>query len=112
MFEDLPRGHADHATLHAFLHELIVGLQTQGHLAARGHEDHLGRSGGAVGEHIGAPGQAAGRRVPGAIDGGEGLPGEDEGNRFVPLGHEETPGFRDLVRIRGPDGDEAGNRAQ
>jgi hypothetical protein len=89
-----------------------VGADTERDLAAGGEQQHLRLAVRRIGQHIRALREARGRRVPGAIDGRQRLPGQDEGDRLMTKRHDEPPRLDHFVGVRRPQHDESRNRAE
>ena len=54
-----------------------------------------------AGQDVGAPGQAGGRGVAGAVEGGQRLAGQHQRDRVVPQRHDDPPRLGDLVGVAG-----------
>src|SRR5262249_39882967 len=101
--EQLEARHADDPGRHAFLHELLVGVDAQAQLAAGREQQHLGLAARRVREHVRTARDARCGRVAGAIERGQRLAAEDHHHRLVPQLHDRAPGLDDLVGVPRPD---------
>ena len=110
--EELPGRHADDAHLLALGRELLVGADAELHLAAAPDQDQLGLSVIGVGEHVGAALEPGCRRVTAPVEGRNRLAREHERDGRVVKPHQDAPRLDRLVRVAGPDRDEARHRPQ
>ena len=112
MLEQLPARDADDAGLDAVLGELLVGPDAERDLRAGRHQEDVRLAVGGVGQDVGPLVQALGRGVLAAVEGRQGLAGEDQGHRLVVQLHDVPPRLGDLVRVRRAERDQARDRPQ
>ncbi len=101
VLEDVPRGHRDHARADAVREELLVRVDAEADLAARGDQDHVGLAAGRIRQHVGAARDAGRRRILAAVERRQRLPRQRQHGRLVAQLHDVTISFDHLVGVAG-----------